>query len=320
MKTFKLFNYGLVALVLGFTLSLTSCKKKGCTDDRAENFDSNAKKDDGSCVYPTVVVDNPADDDDIAEPQNKKANTEGLTLITSADITDANAKIELYAMQDLYPGMNLLYVAAYDLESNELLSKGNISFEPMMEMNTGMKHGAPVINDTKGGANSNGLFHGQVFFVMPSTAGKWMLKTKFHNHQSGTEGSVELAVSVAPGDNQMMVSFVDTTTTDSNAIFLSYALKEKPTVGSNDFTVVAFYRKSMMDWPAADDLKIKFEPQMPSMGHGSDNNEDPAFKENGTYYGKVNYSMSGKWQLDLTVMRDTKVLNDKLYFTYNVTN
>lgn len=32
--------------------SLTSCKKEGCTDSVAENFDSKAKEDDGSCVYP----------------------------------------------------------------------------------------------------------------------------------------------------------------------------------------------------------------------------------------------------------------------------
>ena len=37
-------------LALGF-VGLTSCKKEGCTDDWATNYNSEAKKDDGSCKY-----------------------------------------------------------------------------------------------------------------------------------------------------------------------------------------------------------------------------------------------------------------------------
>lgn len=40
-------------LMSGFIL-IAACKKKGCTDSTAINYDINAKKDDGSCVYPTT--------------------------------------------------------------------------------------------------------------------------------------------------------------------------------------------------------------------------------------------------------------------------
>lgn len=40
----------LSAIVLT-ALSTTSCKKKGCIDSEASNFDTEAKKDDGTCVY-----------------------------------------------------------------------------------------------------------------------------------------------------------------------------------------------------------------------------------------------------------------------------
>lgn len=39
-------------LLLGLVLlTATSCKKEGCTDQDATNFESEAKKDDGSCSY-----------------------------------------------------------------------------------------------------------------------------------------------------------------------------------------------------------------------------------------------------------------------------
>lgn len=39
------------------SLVLVSCKKEGCTYEAATNYDSEADKDDGSCVYPTTTID-----------------------------------------------------------------------------------------------------------------------------------------------------------------------------------------------------------------------------------------------------------------------
>lgn len=39
----------LIAIII--VVSVTSCKKEGCTDDTAINYDENAKKDDGSCQF-----------------------------------------------------------------------------------------------------------------------------------------------------------------------------------------------------------------------------------------------------------------------------
>lgn len=43
-------------LILGCTLFFTSCKKEGCMDSEASNFDEKAKKDDGSCIYPEAQL------------------------------------------------------------------------------------------------------------------------------------------------------------------------------------------------------------------------------------------------------------------------
>ena len=42
-----------VLTILATTASITSCRKKGCTDTSATNYDAEAKKDDGTCEWST---------------------------------------------------------------------------------------------------------------------------------------------------------------------------------------------------------------------------------------------------------------------------
>ena len=59
MKTIK---FGVFTLLLS-TVAFSSCKKKGCMDFDAVNYDDKAKKDDGTCNYKpviTIIGSNPA--------------------------------------------------------------------------------------------------------------------------------------------------------------------------------------------------------------------------------------------------------------------
>lgn len=43
--------------VIAASIVLSACKKEGCTDEAALNYNENAKKDDGSCEYPPQLTD-----------------------------------------------------------------------------------------------------------------------------------------------------------------------------------------------------------------------------------------------------------------------
>ncbi|MFQ5335298.1 MAG: c-type cytochrome [Flavobacteriales bacterium] len=51
MKTRKIWKMGAILFAATLIMTGTGCKKWGCTDPKADNYDSKMKKDDGSCVY-----------------------------------------------------------------------------------------------------------------------------------------------------------------------------------------------------------------------------------------------------------------------------
>lgn len=69
-------------------ISFTSCKKKGCTNEQAENYDADAKKDDNTCVYgdttrPVITINEPSK----AEYMFDTATMQGVIPI-SIDVED----------------------------------------------------------------------------------------------------------------------------------------------------------------------------------------------------------------------------------------
>jgi len=47
-------NLVAIAAIAMLAFGATSCKKKGCTDPNSDNYNSEATKDDGTCVYPVI--------------------------------------------------------------------------------------------------------------------------------------------------------------------------------------------------------------------------------------------------------------------------
>ncbi|MBL7745082.1 MAG: FixH family protein [Chitinophagaceae bacterium] len=244
---------------------------------------------------------------DIPEPDP----TQGLTKLTEGYAAGASAKVEVYMKgSQVNTGYTRFYIALYDSVSGKRMDESHIHLTPMMDMGS-MQHSAPYENPSSENA-VNHLFSCSVVFIMPSTSGTWTLKVQVHNHLNGKEGSLTIPITVTDPVKATTKSFISLN--DGGKYFVSLIEPSSPKVGINDMEIAIYKKKTMMEFPADSSLSVTLTPEMPTMGHGSPNNINPVHIGNGHYKGKVNFTMTGLWRLNLDFAADTAVADSTFYF------
>ena len=214
-----------------------------------------------------------------------------ITSFTVDDVT-----VTLFAEEEFFVGFNTIQTMITDRDGS--LLSGDIQVTPMMQM-MDMRHSSPV--ELPGATFEDGSFSFHTVFVMPSgEMGQWSLNFTIN----GTE--LEVPVEVTAPELTRLASFTSLAD-ETTRYFVAFLGPNDPQVGQNDMEIAVYQRNSMMEWPAVTDVQFELEPWMVSMDHGSPNNIAPVHMEDGHYIGKVNFTMTGDWQLRLTMSRDGEV-------------
>jgi len=235
-----------------------------------------------------------------------KDDTDSLVKIASG--ADNGYLIEVFSDDSLFVGYNKIYIRIKNKSTDEILNNFTVSLNPMMDMGT-MQHSAPVENPP--GANADNLYKGAVVFIMPSMAGTWTLSVHAEDSQ-GNVADIDLHPIIKLPAEVRMLSFESEI--DSSKLFLSLCAPQSPEVGLNDFELAVHKKESMMSFPPVNGLTFSIEPEMPSMGHGSPNNVNPVGTGNGHYLGKVNFTMTGYWKVNMTIMQGQDTVKSNLAF------
>ncbi|NOX18567.1 MAG: hypothetical protein GXO87_09850 [Chlorobi bacterium] len=228
--------------------------------------------------------DNPVENE-AADP------AEGLTKIAEYSFSDTLAT--LYTDAEIETGYCKFYLKLTKVSDNSPIENAAVSMKTLMDMGT-MKHSSPMENPASNHA-VNGLFECAAVFIM---SGMWEVTFVINE---GSEFTTSLDVSATERVRNIVGS-------DDKTYFVTLIEPMKPLVGMNDFEVCVHQRESMTSFPAVEDVNIVMTPSMPSMGHGSPNNENPVHKQNGHYLGKVNFTMTGDWLVELYLSRADSLL------------
>lgn len=221
-----------------------------------------------------------------------------------------NADVKLYFSEEAFVGYNTVAVELFEPGTQNVIENSTVSFLPMMDMGT-MKHSTPFTNPAFD--VDMDAYMGSSTFIMPGgTMGSWTFAVIIDHN--GNIDTATFDIDVKEKTEAKLISFVSTT--DSTTKFF-VALKEPsaPEIGLNNFEVMVYKKESMMSFPPATDLNIEIDPEMPTMGHGSPNNENPVHVADGLYHGKVNFTMSGYWKVSMSITDNNgKTVKDDAYF------
>lgn len=237
--------------------------------------------------------------------------TIGLTKQAEGFAIGAAVKVVMYTKQaTINAGYTQFYVALYDSASGARVEDAHVELTPMMNMGM-MRHSAPYENPASA-KSVNHLFPCSVVFIMSSMGGSWTVDVNIHNHLTDKEGSLTIPFTVAEPAKSTIKSF--TAAHDGGKYFVALIEPSAPKVGINDMEIAIYKKTSMMDFPADSSLSVVLTPEMPSMGHGSPNNVNPVHIGNGHYKGKVNFTMTGLWKLNMDYMAGAAVADTTTQF------
>ena len=240
-----------------------------------------------------------------SEDENPQPTFES-ELIEITSVTDDGITVTLFASEKFFVGYNTITAKVEDEKGN--LLDGDIAAMPMMDMME-MSHSSPI-EFPNGTTMQEGIFRFNAVFVMPSgEMGNWRLVFTINDTE------ITVPVDVTSPELARLVSF--TSLMDETAqYFVAYIDPKDPQIGQNDLEIAVFKRVSMMEWPAVTEMSFNLEPWMVSMDHGSPNNVAPVHTANGHYRGTVNFTMTGDWQLRLTMKENGNVCGTPYFDLY----
>lgn len=255
----------------------------------------------------TLAVLTSCTKDKESEP-NPQPSENNLILINSVATNQGGMEVSLYAEDSLMAEYTPLYIQVKDATTGDLITHADITIEPMMVLD-GMTHAAPSENPPSTAIDNK--FEGAVVFTMPSEMG-WVLEVNIYDPANDRLEAATLPVAVkAPAKTRVIVA---SPLDGSDPLIISYLQPQTPEIGINDFEITVHRQESMMDFTPVSGLTVEVDPEMLAMGHGSPNNVNPTHSQSGHYTGKVNFTMSGDWRINLTLLNGQTVIDSTAYF------
>lgn len=249
-------------------------------------------------ILTAVFMFSCSSDDDVI--QNNIDETEGLQLVKT--LSNDDYSVEIFNKSGQFTvGYNDISLRLVD-KNGDYVQDVSFDWMPMMTMNMdGMihSHSCPFSQINKD-ATKQTLYNGYIVFNMESHEPDHFWDLEINFTVNGQSMQVSDTISVISTESDYNKVFTSAMGSDDVNYMLAFVEPSEPIIGTNDMVVGLFKMGENHDFPVVDGFTIKVDPRMPGMGnHSAPGNVDLTQAADGFYHGKVGFSMSGYWKINL---------------------
>lgn len=205
-------------------------------------------------------------------------------------IEQSGIKLEMYSAtaNRLVTGYNDLGFKVF--VNNQEKQTGFLKFFPKMYHNIGgTMHSSPTSPNFLYDQDKSMFMGYASFFMLSDSNSNWY---GFYNYNN-SESVDSVWFSVDTASFAQIRYFVDYTAGDS--YFITLVSPFNPKQGPNVLKCLLHKSNDDINYTQIDNAEMFIRPWMETMGHGSSNNVNPAYKGGGIYEGNANFNMSGIW-------------------------
>ena len=221
----------------------------------------------------------------------------GLELLTVGTVSSSDLTVTVLSERPLEAGYNTVFLRLE--RGGTSVSDAHIELAPLMDMGL-MKHSCPV-EQPSSMPNADDLFTGAVIFTMAGSADQWTLNMQVHDHETSTKHDLSLPITVAASP------YVSVKKDGMRKTIITLVRSDWRT-GMNDVQFIVHRTMDGYTFDPIESLTTTIEPTMPSMDHGSEGNVDPVHIHDGWYEGRVNFTMTGEWDLALDLFTNEELM------------
>jgi hypothetical protein len=189
-----------------------------------------------------------------------------------------------------------------------------VSFEPVMSMASGKRHGCPTIGAPELGAD--GSYHTAAVFQMASSEMDiWSATVRVNDSDADSAAAIFEQLDVSDSGRAQVFSYAEPGSSETRKFVASLNFAAPVRIGLNPLVFTLHQMTDMMTFVPVEDAAIVLDPQMPSMGHGSPGSVNPTPTSLGRYAGQLSFSMAGTWETTVTISRAGVVIGAPKFAT-----
>jgi YtkA-like len=240
----------------------------------------------------------------------------GKVKVGESNATGSSIKVTLYQNSTFLTGYNKIYLVLTDSASGTTITNATATISTSMQM-MGMPNMICPVEQPVFNRDTSAYIAACAFNMATGNGmGQWNISVNVKNPSNGKQGIASFMVNV----NNSTYSMITTATgSDGQTYMITLVQPLKPQVGMNTLELLVDIQNMDMSYSPVNNFKVQFTPEMPAMADmTSTDNQNPVVTANGHYVGKVNFSMTGDWKLDIDLLNGqaTIVKDADIEFTF----